>query len=63
MRAYLTSVFKVLYATQPGTRDSIGLSAEDLAASTTLQCFAEADTDGDGRISREECVCRDPVAV
>jgi Ca2+-binding EF-hand superfamily protein len=50
MRTYLTSVFRVLFETQPGTRESSGMSAEELAAVTTAQCFADADLNGDGKL-------------
>ena len=54
MTTYLSSVFKVLYATEPGTEEKMGVSSEELAAVTAEQAFEEADADGDGRISLEE---------
>jgi Ca2+-binding EF-hand superfamily protein len=55
MQTYLASVFKMLYATQPDTMASTGgLSPHDLAAATAAECFAEADADGDGRLTYEE---------
>ena len=54
MTTYLASVFKVLYATEPGTEEKMGVSSEELAIVTAEQAFEEADTDGDGRISLEE---------
>ena len=54
MTTYLESVFKVLYATEPGTEEKMGVSSEELAIVTAEQAFEEADTDGDGRISLEE---------
>jgi Ca2+-binding EF-hand superfamily protein len=54
MQTYLASVFKMLYATQPGTHEHMGVSASELAAATAAQCFADADTNGDGRLSHEE---------
>ena len=54
MRRYLGSVFKVMYETQPGTGDAMGVSAEDLAAVTAQQAFEDADLNHDGRLSFEE---------
>lgn len=42
MTSYLTSVYKVLYETSPETRESMSVSAQDLAAITAEQCFQEA---------------------
>jgi Ca2+-binding EF-hand superfamily protein len=54
MTTYLTSVFKVLYETQPETRQRIGVGPEELAAITAAQCFADADVNHDGRLEYEE---------
>eukprot|EP00936_MAST-01D_sp_MAST-1D-sp1_P002336 g2336.t1 len=54
MTTYLGSVFKVLYATEPGTEEQMGVSSEELARVTAEQAFVEADLDQDGRISLEE---------
>ena len=54
MVLYLTSVFKVLYATQPGVEESMGVSADVVAEVTAAECFAEADLDEDGRLSLDE---------
>jgi len=54
MSRYMTSVFKVLYETQPETAQAIGVGPEELAAVTTEQCFDEADLNHDGRLSFEE---------
>lgn len=54
VRLYLTSVFRVMYATQPGTEERVGIPADELAEATTEQCFADADTDRDGYLTREE---------
>ena len=54
MQTYLASVFKMLYATQPGTHDQMGVSASELAAATAAQCFADADANGDGQLSFAE---------
>jgi hypothetical protein len=49
MVVYLSSVFKVMFATHPETEDSLGVSSADLATITAAQCFKDADVDGDGR--------------
>ena len=54
MTTYLGSVFKVLYATEPGTEEQMGVSSEELARVTAEQAFVEADLNQDGRISLEE---------
>ena len=43
MTRYLASVFKVMYETQPGTAEQMGVSAEDLATVTAEQAFEDAD--------------------
>ena len=54
MTTYLASVCMVLYATEPGTEEKMGVSSEELAEVTAMQAFEEADVDHDGRISLEE---------
>ena len=54
MTRYLTSVFKVMYETQPGTQERMGVSAEQLAGVTAEQAFVDADLNHDGRLSFEE---------
>ena len=54
MTRYLTSVFKVMYETQPGTAERMGVSAEELAAVTGEQAFEDADLNHDGRLSFDE---------
>jgi Ca2+-binding EF-hand superfamily protein len=54
MVRYLTSVFKVMYETQPGTAERMGVSAEELAIVTGEQAFQDADLNHDGRLSFEE---------
>ena len=54
MTRYLASVFKVMYETQPGTAEQMGVSAEDLATVTAEQAFEDADLNHDGRLSFEE---------
>ncbi len=53
MLQYLTSVFRVLYASEPGVAERAGVSAEELAESTTLHAFQTADVNGDGLLSFE----------
>lgn len=54
MQVYLTSVFRVMFATHPDTANRLGVSADALAEVTALQCFIDADTDGDGKLSWDE---------
>merc|ERR1711871_164737 len=54
MTRYLTSVFKVMYETQPGTAERMGVAAEELAEVTAEQAFADADLNHDGRLSFKE---------
>jgi Ca2+-binding EF-hand superfamily protein len=55
MTRYLTSVFKVMYETQPGTMERMGgVSPEELADVTARQAFVEADVDEDGMLTWEE---------
>lgn len=56
MVQYLTSVFKVLYETSPGTHAKLGVRPEELAVITAEQCFLEADLNHDGRLSFDEFV-------
>lgn len=56
MVQYLTSVFKVLYETSPGTHAKLGVQPEELAVITAEQCFLEADLNHDGRLSFDEFV-------
>jgi hypothetical protein len=53
MQSYLTAVFRVMYESDPSIRARTGVTPEELAAATTQVCFAEADADGDGRLSFE----------
>ena len=54
MTRYLTSVFKIMYETQPGTAERVALSPEELAANTAERAFEEADVDEDGALSFAE---------
>lgn len=56
MAQYLTSVFKVLYETSPGTQAKLGVQPEELAVITAEQCFLEADLNHDGKLSFDEFV-------
>nr|CCA18345.1 conserved hypothetical protein [Albugo laibachii Nc14] len=56
MTRYLTGVFRVLFETSPETRESLGISPQELALVTAEQCFAEADLDHDGKLTFEEFV-------
>ncbi|KAK1934500.1 Recoverin family protein [Phytophthora citrophthora] len=54
METYLTSVFNVMYETNPATKRSIGIDARALAHYTTVQAFEESDMNRDGKLSLEE---------
>ena len=54
MVRYLTSVFRVMYETQPGSRDKMGVDADVLARATAEQAFEDADLNHDGRLSFAE---------
>lgn len=54
MTRYLTSVFSVMYATNPSAQASAGgLSVPELAVATAEEAFAEADVDGTGELTWE----------
>ena len=54
MTRYLTSVFAVMYATNPSAQASTGgLTVPELALATAEEAFAEADVDGTGELSWE----------
>lgn len=53
MRSYLTAVYKTIYSSEPSSVSHIPASPEELAEATTLQCFADADTDRDGYLTLE----------
>lgn len=52
MTRYLTSVFKVIYESEPSM--NMEMSAEELAATTALNAFKTADLNHDGTLSKEE---------
>eukprot|EP00743_Colponemidia_sp_Colp-15_P000495 GILK01000559.1.p1 GENE.GILK01000559.1~~GILK01000559.1.p1 ORF type:complete len:734 (-),score=141.90 GILK01000559.1:152-2353(-) len=54
MKTYLASIFRVLFEVSPETAQAVGASSTVLADATAQECFAQADKDGDGRISFEE---------
>ncbi|CAI5740369.1 unnamed protein product [Peronospora farinosa] len=56
MVRYLSSVFKVLYETSPGTNEKLGVRPEELAVITAEQCFLEGDSNEDGKVSFDEFV-------
>jgi len=51
MTRYLTAVFKVMYAAEPGTEAKMGCDAETLAMVTSEEAFSEADLNHDGKLS------------
>ena len=54
MISYLTSVFKVLYHSTPGTEDEMGMNARDLAVETAKEAFRSADKDHNSELSYDE---------
>jgi Ca2+-binding EF-hand superfamily protein len=54
METYLTSVFRVIYATRPELATSLGVGPEILSQVTTAEAFENADLNQDGRISFPE---------
>ena len=54
MTIYLISVFKVMYETQPGTAERIGMSTDELAAVKGKQAFEDVDLNHDGRLSYDK---------
>ena len=54
MISYMGSVFKVMYETSESKQGNLGVSPEELARVTAMQCFEEADLDKDGRLNFEE---------
>ena len=54
MVTYLSSIFKVMYASNEKLEKSIGASAEDLAIVTAKEAFETADLNHDGRLSFSE---------
>ena len=54
MVRYFESVFTVIYATHSTVQESMGMTAHDLAVVTAQECFEEADTNRDGKLSFRE---------
>jgi hypothetical protein len=56
MIAYFTSVFKVMKETihDGETLLGQGVTPEQLARATAIDCFKQADVNGDGRVSLDE---------
>jgi Ca2+-binding EF-hand superfamily protein len=54
MGKLLTSVYKVLYASNPSVEREMGVSAEELGRITAHDAIEQLDTDGDGRLNFSE---------
>jgi len=54
MTAYLSSVFKLVYATKPELYETLRCGPDELGAVTAKQAFADADANQDGSISFDE---------
>ena len=54
MAPYLTSLFKVIFHTEPLTEARLEISVEELALATAEQAFMETDLDTDGNLSFKE---------
>jgi Ca2+-binding EF-hand superfamily protein len=55
MERYLTAVFRVAFATQPGVQESMGgISASALATLSVGDAFREADLNGSGELTWDE---------
>lgn len=54
MIQYMTSIFKVMYATSDEAKRQMGVSPEELARVTATQCFKDADLNQDAKVSFEE---------
>ena len=54
MATYLHSVFRMLYEVSPETRANMGVQPDELAMATALQCFEDADLNGDEMLSFDE---------
>jgi len=54
MLNYLRSVYTVIYEANPEVEAQVGVDAPTLARVTAEECFREADTDGDGKLSYDE---------
>ena len=56
MTTYLRSVFRVLHALDPSSFDQVSASPDEVASATATQCFADADTNGDGSLRYDSCL-------
>jgi len=50
----MTSTMRVLYETQPGTRERIGVSPDELAEIVTQDAFNRFDWNHDDRLTYDE---------
>jgi len=51
---FMVSTMRVLYETQPGTRERIGVGPDELALAVTEDAFERFDFNGDNRLTYEE---------
>ncbi|KAG2530404.1 hypothetical protein JM18_002258 [Phytophthora kernoviae] len=54
MTSYLTSVFKLMFKASPDLLAKTGMMPEQLARTTTKQCFQDFDHNHDGQLSLDE---------
>ena len=51
---YLAGVYRTVFFADSSLQEQAQCTPEELAAATTQSCFAEADLDGDGKLSLKE---------
>ena len=51
MTTYLSAMFAIIFFVDPATRDATNVTPRELAVATATQAFADADLNGDGKLS------------